>query len=117
MWRRLAETVNLIVDSAWSTRFPTARCSGPTSRAPRHGLIESRLPPKIKPLHPRVNRRRGIRDRKPSAFAEDADIPGVSPTRTVDGGWASGYGTSSGPVRCCCAGRATCARAGRGVSR
>lgn len=31
---------------------------------------------------------------EPSAFTEDADIRVISPTRTVDGGWAGGYGTS-----------------------
>ena len=31
---------------------------------------------------------------EPSAFAEDADIREISPTRTVDGSFANGYGNS-----------------------
>ena len=31
---------------------------------------------------------------EPSAFTEDADIRVISPTRTIDGGYANGYGNS-----------------------
>ena len=37
----------------------------------------------------------GVGDQvEPSAFTEDADIRVISPTRTIDGGYANGYGNS-----------------------
>lgn len=93
MWRRLAETVDLIVDSAAMVNaFPYHELFGPNVAGTAE-LIRIALTTKLKPFTHVSTADVGAAI-EPSAFTEDADIRVISPTRTVDGGWAGGYGTS-----------------------
>lgn len=93
MWRRLAETVDLIVDSAAMVNaFPYHELFGPNVAGTAE-LIRIALTTKLKPFTYVSTADVGAAI-EPSAFTEDADIRVISPTRTVDGGWAGGYGTS-----------------------
>ena len=93
-WQRLADTVDLIVDSAAlvSAILPYSELFGPNVAGTAE-LIQLALATKLKPYIyvSTVN----VGDQiEPSAFTEDADIRVISPTRTIDGSYANGYGTS-----------------------
>jgi glycopeptidolipid biosynthesis protein len=93
-WQRLAGTVDLIVDSAafvnsvlaYSELFG-ANVVGTAE------LIRFALTTKLKP-YTFVSTSDVGRQIEPSTFTEDADIRVISPTRTVDAGYANGYGNS-----------------------
>ena len=93
-WQRLADTVDLIVD-------PAALVNGVLLYSELFGpnvvgtaeLIRIALTAKIKP-YTYVSTAGVGRQIEPSAFTEDADIRVISPTRTIDDSFTSGYGTS-----------------------
>ena len=93
-WRRLADTVDLIVDSAALVNgiLPYSELFGPNVEGTAE-LIRIALTTKLKPFTyvSTIGVRAGI---EPSAFTEDADIRVASPTRTVDDSYANGYSTS-----------------------
>ena len=93
-WQRLADTVDLIVDSAAVVNavLPYSELFGPNVVGTAE-LIRIALTTKLKPYALRVDCRRR-RQIEPSAFTEDADIRVISPTRTIDDGYAVGYGNS-----------------------
>jgi thioester reductase-like protein len=93
-WQRLADTVDLIVDSAAlvSAVLPYSELFAPNVVGTAE-LIRLALATKLKPYNyvSTVN----VGDQiEPSAFTEDADIRIISTTRTIDGSYANGYGIS-----------------------
>ncbi|WP_139329526.1 non-ribosomal peptide synthetase, partial [Mycobacterium sp. IS-2888] len=93
-WQGLADTVDLIVDSAAmvSAVLPYSELFGPNVAGTAE-LIRLALATKLKSYIyvSTVN----VGDQiEPSAFTEDADIRVISPTRTMDGSYANGYGIS-----------------------
>jgi amino acid adenylation domain-containing protein/thioester reductase-like protein len=93
-WQRLADTVDLIVDSAAvvSGVLPYSELFGPNVVGTAE-LIRIALTTKLKP-YAYVSTANVGDQIESSAFTEDADIRVISPTRTVDGGLANGYGNS-----------------------
>ncbi|MGD1257656.1 amino acid adenylation domain-containing protein, partial [Mycobacterium seoulense] len=93
-WQRLADTVDLIVDSAALVNgvLPYSELFGPNVAGTAE-LIRVALTAKLKPYSyvSTANVGDGV---DPEAFTEDADIRVVSPIRIVDGGYANGYGNS-----------------------
>jgi amino acid adenylation domain-containing protein/thioester reductase-like protein len=93
-WQRLAETVELIVDSAAvvNAALPYSELFGPnvvgTAELIRIALTTTRKP------YAFVSTATVGNQIEPAAFTEDADIRVISPTRTIDDGLAVGYGNS-----------------------
>ena len=93
-WRQLAEHVDLIVDSAAfvNSVLPYRELFGPNVVGTAE-LIRFALTTKLKPYN-FVSTSDVGRQIEPSKFTEDADIRLSSPIRTVDAGYANGYGNS-----------------------
>jgi thioester reductase-like protein len=93
-WQRLADTVDLIVDSAAfvNSVLPYSELFGPNVVGTAE-LIRFALTTKLKP-YTFVSTADVSRQIEPSAFTEDADIRLISPTRTIDASYANGYGNS-----------------------
>ena len=93
-WQRLADTVDLIVDSAAfvNSVLPYSELFGPNVVGTAE-LIRFALTTKLKP-YTFVSTADVSRQIEPSAFTEDADIRVISPTRTIDASYANGYGNS-----------------------
>ncbi|MEE9244022.1 MAG: thioester reductase domain-containing protein, partial [Mycobacterium sp.] len=94
-WERLADTVDLIVDSAALVNavLPYSALFGPNVAGTAE-LIRIALTTKLKP-YAYVSTANVGDQIESSAFTEDADIRVISPSRTVnDGGFANGYGNS-----------------------
>jgi thioester reductase-like protein len=93
-WQRLAESVDLIVDSAAQVNavLPYSALFGPNVAGTAE-LIRIALTTKLKP-YAFVSTADVAGRIEPSAFTEDADIRVISPTRTIDGSLANGYGNS-----------------------
>ena len=93
-WQRLADTVDLIVDPAALVTFvlPYSELFGPNVVGTAE-LIRIALTTKLKP-YTYVSTASVGDQVEPSAFTEDADIRVISPTRTIDDMYASGYGNS-----------------------
>ncbi len=93
-WQRLADTVDLIVDSAAmvSAVLPYSELFGPNVAGTAE-LIRLALATKLK-SYIYVSTANVGDQIEPSAFTEDADIRVISPTRTIDGSYANGYGNS-----------------------
>jgi thioester reductase-like protein/amino acid adenylation domain-containing protein len=88
-WQRLADTVDLIVDSAALVNaiLPYSELFGPNVVGTAE-LVRIALTTKIKP-YIYVSTGDVGRQIEPSAFTEDADIRAISPTRAIDGGYAN----------------------------
>ncbi|MGA8123556.1 MAG: amino acid adenylation domain-containing protein, partial [Mycobacterium sp.] len=86
-WQRLADTVDLIVDSAAVVNhvLPYSRLFGPNVAGTAE-LIRIALTSKIKP-YAYVSTGSVGGQIEPSAFTEDADIRVISPTRRIDSGY------------------------------
>jgi glycopeptidolipid biosynthesis protein len=93
-WRRLADTVDLIVDSAAVVNgvLPYRELFGPNVVGTAE-LIRFALTTRVKP-YAYVSTSDLGRQIEPSVFTEDADIRVISPTRILDGSYANGYGNS-----------------------
>ena len=93
-WQRLADTVDLIVDPAALVNgiLPYRELFGPNVMGTAE-LIRIALTTKLKP-YTYVSTSDVGRQIERSAFTEDADIRVISPTRTIDGSYANGYGNS-----------------------
>jgi thioester reductase-like protein len=93
-WQRLADTVDLIVDSAALVNgiLPYSELFGPNVVGTAE-LIRIALTTKLKP-YTYVSTANVGDQIDPSAFTEDGDIRVISPTRTVDDSPANGYGNS-----------------------
>ena len=93
-WQRLAENVDLIVDSAAvvSAILPYSELFGPNVAGTAE-LIRLALSTKLK-AYSYVSTADVGEQVDPSMFSEDADIRAISPTRIVDGGPANGYGNT-----------------------
>jgi glycopeptidolipid biosynthesis protein len=93
-WQRLADTVDLIVDSAAfvNSVLPYSELFGPNVVGTAE-LIRFALTTKLKP-YAFVSTSDVGRQIEPSAFIEDADIRVISPVRTIDASYANGYGNS-----------------------
>ena len=93
-WQRLADSVDLIVDSAAlvTAVLPYSELFEPNVVGTAE-LIRLALATKLKP-YAYVSTANVGDQIEPSAFTEDADIRVISPTRTIDGSYANGYGTS-----------------------
>ncbi|MGD1204787.1 amino acid adenylation domain-containing protein [Mycobacterium seoulense] len=93
-WQRLAETVDLIVDAAALVNAVLSyrELFGPNVMGTAE-LIRFALTTKIKP-YTYVSTSDVGRQVERSLFTEDADIRVISPTRTIDGSLANGYGNS-----------------------
>ena len=93
-WQRLADTVDLIVDPAALVNgvLPYSELFGPNVVGTAE-LIRIALTTKLKP-YTYVSTANVGDQIEPSAFTEDADIRVISPTRTIDGSYANGYGNS-----------------------
>ncbi|MGH3638557.1 MAG: amino acid adenylation domain-containing protein, partial [Mycobacterium sp.] len=93
-WQRLAQTVDLIVDSAAfvNSVLPYGELFGPNVVGTAE-LIRFALTSKVKP-YAFVSTSDVGRQVDPSAFTEDADIRVISPTRSIDASYANGYGNS-----------------------
>ena len=93
-WQRLADTVDLIVDSAAFVNgvLPYNELFGPNVVGTAE-LIRFALTTKLK-SYTFVSTADVSQQIEPSAFTEDADIRVISPTRAVDGSYANGYGNS-----------------------
>ncbi|MDH6195687.1 glycopeptidolipid biosynthesis protein [Mycobacterium frederiksbergense] len=93
-WQRLAESVDLIVDSAAfvNSVLPYRELFGPNVIGTAE-LIRFALTAKLKP-YTFVSTSDVGRQIEPSAFTEDADIRTISSTRIVDASYANGYGNS-----------------------
>ena len=93
-WQRLADTVDLIVDPAALVNavLPYRELFGPNVMGTAE-LIRIALTTKLKP-YTYVSTSDVGRQIERSAFTEDADIRVISPTRTIDGSLANGYGNS-----------------------
>ncbi|WP_084229312.1 non-ribosomal peptide synthetase [Mycobacterium sherrisii] len=93
-WQQLAESVDLIVDSAALVNgvLPYAELFGPNVAGTAE-LIRLALTARLKP-YAYVSTANVGDSVEPSAFTEDADIRVISPTRSNDGGPVSGYANS-----------------------
>lgn len=93
-WRELADTVDLIVHPAALVNhvLPYAQLFGPNVVGTAE-IIRLALTARLKPVTylSTVAVAAGI---APETFTEDGDIREISPTRTVDDGYANGYGSS-----------------------
>ena len=94
VWRRLAESVDLIIDSAALVNavLPYSELFEPNVVGTGE-LIRLALTDRLKP-YAYVSTADVGRQVEPSEFTEDADIRVVSPTRVIDGSLANGYGNS-----------------------
>jgi fatty acid CoA ligase FadD9 len=93
-WRRLADTVDLIVDPAALVNhvLPYSELFGPNALGTAE-LIRIALTGKQKPYT--YVSTIGVGDQiKPAEFTEDADIRQISATRSVNDNYANGYGNS-----------------------
>lgn len=93
-WRRLAETVDAIVDPAALVNhvLPYRELFGPNALGTAE-LIKLALTTKIKPYT--YVSTIGVGDQiEPGRFTEDGDIRRISAARAVNDGYANGYGTS-----------------------
>jgi thioester reductase-like protein len=88
-WQRLADTVDLIVDPAAVVNhvLPYRQLFGPNVVGTAE-LIRLALTTRIKP-YAHVSTGSVGEQIEPSAFTEDADIRVISPTRTIDNGYAN----------------------------
>ncbi|HEX9831518.1 MAG TPA: thioester reductase domain-containing protein, partial [Mycobacterium sp.] len=93
-WQRLADTVDLIIDSAAfvNSVLPYRELFGPNVVGTAE-LIRFALTTRLKP-YAFVSTSDVGRQVEASAFTEDADIRVISATRSVDGSYANGYGNS-----------------------
>ncbi len=93
-WQRLADSVDLIVDSAAVVNgvLPYRELFGPNVVGTAE-LIRFALTTRVKP-YAFVSTSDLGRQIEPSLFTEDADIRVISPTRILDGSYANGYGNS-----------------------
>ena len=93
-WRRLADTVDLIVDCAALVNgvLPYSELFGPNVGGTAE-LIRLALTSKLKP-YTYVSTADVGSQIEPSLFTEDADIRVISPARTIDESFANGYGNS-----------------------
>ncbi|MFA5608429.1 MAG: thioester reductase domain-containing protein, partial [Leucobacter sp.] len=93
-WQRLAESVDLIVDSAAvvSGVLPYRELFGPNVVGTAE-LIKLAITTKLK-LFTYVSTGSVGDEIEPSEFVEDADIRVISPSRKNDGGYVNGYGNS-----------------------
>jgi glycopeptidolipid biosynthesis protein len=93
-WQRLADTVDLIVDSAAFVNgvLPYSELFGPNVVGTAE-LIRFALTTKLK-SYTFVSTADVSQQIDASDFTEDADIRVISPTRAVDGSYANGYGNS-----------------------
>ncbi|HTQ15763.1 non-ribosomal peptide synthetase, partial [Mycobacterium sp.] len=93
-WQRLADTVDLIVDSAAvvSAVLPYSELFGPNVAGTAE-LIRIALNTKLK-AYSYVSTADVGDQIEPSAFTEDADIRDISPTRTIDASLTNGYGNT-----------------------
>ncbi len=93
-WQRLADTVDLIVDSAAVVNavLPYSDLFGPNVVGTAE-LIRIALTTKLK-SYAFVSTASVGAQIEPSSFTEDADMRVISPTRTIDDGLAVGYGNS-----------------------
>jgi glycopeptidolipid biosynthesis protein len=93
-WRQLADTVDLIVDSAAfvNSVLPYGELFGPNVVGTAE-LIRFAITSKLKP-YAFVSTSDVGRQIEPSAFIEDADIRAISPVRAIDASYANGYGNS-----------------------
>ncbi|WP_144206953.1 non-ribosomal peptide synthetase, partial [Mycobacterium tilburgii] len=93
-WQRLAESVDLIVDSAAVVNgvLPYRELFGPNVVGTAE-LIKFALTTRIKP-YAYVSTSDLGRQIDSALFTEDADIRVISPTRVLDGSYANGYGNS-----------------------
>ena len=93
-WQRLADTVDLIVDSAALVNgvLPYGELFGPNVAGTAE-LIRVALTTKLKP-YAYVSTSDVGRQIDPPVFTEDADIRVISPIRKIDGSYANGYGNS-----------------------
>ena len=93
-WQRLADTVDVIVDSAALVNgvLPYSELFGPNVAGTAE-LIRLALTTRLKAYSyvSTANVGDGV---DPAAFTECADIRAISPTRTNDGSYANGYGNS-----------------------
>ncbi|MGV0816177.1 carboxylic acid reductase [Mycolicibacterium boenickei] len=93
-WQRLADTVDFIVDPAALVNhvLPYSELFGPNALGTAE-LIRIALTTRIKPFAyvSTIGVGGGI---EPGKFVEDADIREISATRSVDDGYANGYGNS-----------------------
>jgi fatty acid CoA ligase FadD9 len=93
-WRRLSDTVDLIVDPAALVNhvLPYSQLFGPNVVGTAE-LIRLALTTRLKPYT--YVSTVGVGDQiAPSAFTEDADIRVISPSRAIDASYANGYGNS-----------------------
>jgi fatty acid CoA ligase FadD9 len=93
-WQRLADTVDLIVDPAALVNhvLPYSELFGPNALGTAE-LIRIALTSKQKPYT--YVSTIGVGDQiKPGQFTEDADIRQISATRSINDGYANGYGNS-----------------------
>ncbi|MGD1253859.1 carboxylic acid reductase [Mycobacterium seoulense] len=93
-WRRLADTVDLIVDPAALVNhvLPYSELFGPNALGTAE-LIRIALTTKLKPYA--YVSTIGVGDQiKPGEFVEDADIRQISATRAINDNYANGYGNS-----------------------
>ncbi|MBW0017605.1 MAG: carboxylic acid reductase [Mycobacterium sp.] len=93
-WQRLADTVDLIVDPAALVNhvLPYSQLFGPNALGTAE-LIRLALTTKIKPYT--YVSTIGVGDQiKRSEFTEDGDIRVISATRSINDGYANGYGNS-----------------------
>ncbi|MGV0746561.1 carboxylic acid reductase [Mycolicibacter minnesotensis] len=94
VWQRLAETVDVIVDSAALVNhvLPYSQLFSPNALGTAE-LIRIALTGKIKPFT--YISTIGLGDQlAPGRFTEDADVRVMSPVRAINDGYANGYGTS-----------------------
>ncbi len=93
-WQQLADTVDLIVDSAAVVNgvLPYNELFTPNVGGTAE-LIRLALTTKMKPFA-YVSTSDVGRQIEPSVFTEDADIRVISATRVIDGSYANGYGNS-----------------------
>ncbi|KKC03173.1 carboxylic acid reductase [Mycobacterium nebraskense] len=93
-WRRLADTVDLIVDPAALVNhvLPYSELFGPNALGTAE-LIRLALTTRQKPYV--YVSTIGVGDQiQPGKFVEDADIRQISPTRSINDAYANGYGNS-----------------------
>ena len=93
-WRRLAERVDLIVDPAALVNhvLPYSQLFGPNVAGTAE-LIRLALTSTLKPMVHVSTVAVGMQI-EAGQFVEDADIRQISPSRTIDDGYANGYGNS-----------------------
>jgi len=93
-WRRLAETVDLIVDPAALVNhvLPYRQLFGPNALGTAE-LIRMALSVRLKPFTYVSTVAVGTQV-EPARFIEDADIREISPTRSLDDTYANGYANS-----------------------